>query len=914
MLPTHPIPPDEMLIYTKLHPSRIRTNVLERPQLIQRLQQANTCRLTLISAPAGYGKTTLLSTWLRETGRAAGWISLNEMDSEILVFLSYLAAAMQSINAEAGQRTKGVLASSAPPPIEQMAQIVLSDLVEFEQDTVLVLDDYHRLAADSPVHELLTQIIEYLPATVHLVIATRRDPCLPLLRLKLQGQLAELSAEDLKFSWEELHSFLQQSLDTDVSKPVVTELQSRTAGWPAVVRLALLVMEQQIELGLPVESITGNNALIMEYLMDEVLSNLPPATQRFLWQVSILERCTAALCAAVTELPEAACQQILMELESRNVLITAMEERGDWFYLHQLLRDLLLAQLQIHLGRSECQMLHRQASAWFAEHGHLQEAIQHALAGEDVASSVRLVEQYAHSLLNAERSFELRHLLSLLPDDVVEQHPTLLLTRAWLLHHQDQLAELSALLPSIERLLAQTNPGCDEERASILLGELAALRSMLYYWENQGELSIRQALFALEQLPKHHDYVRGIAILYLAGSYQLTGHVQRAVQTLSQWLQDAPNGARVFQLRGLMAYSFIHILTAELEPAAHAARHMLKLAREHHKSLSIGWAHYLSGLVHYERNELDAAAHHFAAAVELYPGIHMLAMYNSRFRQALVYQAQNQPEKATECIDSLLGLDVPLFKTSLFELLQSFRAHLALLQGNGEMALRWACTVNCSPPLVPMVFEVPLLTQARAFWAHGTPESLQRAEALLQECLQAAQTTHATRRVMETLALQALVYARQARTELAMETLTRSTEIGQRSGFIRTFVDLGPPMADLLSHLVRRGTLSEPMRQYVHKLLAAFPTRNGNHPCGTEVDAEAVARIPEPLTAREMEVLRLLEKRFTNQEIAHQLVISQRTVKKHASNIYQKLNISGRHQAVAQAKALGILASTGSAI
>ncbi len=898
--------PTELLIRTKLCRPRIAEESLRRQHLVEQLHASLASDLTLVCAPAGYGKTSLLVAWLQQVAHPVAWLSLDEGDSDLVVFLRYVAAALRTVAPTAATELWGLISSPTSFSSAYMARVLIGDLERLERKCVLVLDDYHAIRDDSPVHQLLSTLIKYKPASVHLVIASRDDPPLGLARLRAQNRLVELRARVLRFTLEESRHCLQQALQKEIAPPVIEALHERTEGWPAGVRLAALSAQQQTDFDAFARDFTGSSRFVMDYLTDEVLAHLPPATQRFLLQSSILKRCCAPLCAAVTETPLAQCQAILEWLETHNVFTAAVDRHGQWYRLHHLFRDLLAFRLHVEEAEAARIAGHERASRWFAERGLVEEALDHALAAGDHEAATALIEQHRRGLMNGEQFRTLEQWIARLPREWVESNPTLLLSMAWVAffyYHEDEMA---ALLLRAERLLngaaARKEPG-----DSALWGEAAALRGWYHYWRAEGERSLQSALQALEQLPPSHGYVRGVAVLYMGLAHQLRGRSGPAIQKLKEALSQAPTHATSFHLRVLMAQSFVYMLSAELQQVVEAAQNYLKLAQQHNQPISMGWARYMLGRVFYEWNKLEAAAHHFDAVIDLRHATSTIMLGHAHFGRALVYQAQNQPEQADRCIEALLDLNLADPTTSLLPQVAAFRTRLALLRGDVNAAMSW---VRANPQTVaqsPLFFgEIGILIQMRALIAHGSTESLQRAQALLDDAEALTEATHNARRAPEILVLRALLHNAQGERATALDELARAVALAQPSGLQRLFLDFGEPLRDLLSCLLRQDQLAPALRTYLSTLLENFPTSAANE------DSSAASTPPpspliEPLTTRELDVLTLLERRLSNGEIAQALVISPRTVKKHASNIYQKLGVSSRRQAVAKAQTLGIL-------
>lgn len=892
----------DTILQSKLHQPRLYAGVLPRPQLIQRLDLETAYKVTLLSAPAGAGKTTLLSIWLEQHAHCVAWVSLDEMDSHLSSFATYVAAALGTEIDE----TPGELGSA-----RYCAHYLLNVMEATPEIQLLVLDDYHEIADDSPVHQTMSVIIDNLPPHIHLVIASRSDPPLSLARLRSRCQLREVRLRDLCFSQSEVHAYLVQSIDQPIDESQAALLHGRSEGWPAVVRLAVLSLQQQNGTLAHLEALPSNCKFIMEDLADEILATVPDDMERFLLNVSILERCCAALCADITDAAEESCQEILQWLAAQNLFTTSIDAHNRWYRLHDLFREILQVRLRRRLGEQHMDALHGRASDWLARHGHVEAAVRHLRAIGKLEDAAGLVEAYKHELLNAERFRELEHLLRLLPAELIDQRPALLLTRALIYFFRgSNTSKIAETMQAFERcrVAEERQPGEEDPRA--LAGEAAALYSLLQYWRGNSERAIHSAREALALLPASHTYMRGLAVFYLGTAYQLMGNLPLAVDTLQRALVDSGANELSIQLRIRVALMLVFLKSGEWHQLVQVAHQLLKAAEPHHQPVSTGWAHWVLGLVHYEWNELDAAAQHFATVIGMQHRVRSDTLAFCYLGQGLVFMGQDQPQEADRLLDELAEMLVQNHCPELMLILDSFRARLALREGNSELAQSWVRSLDGlhlpTADVRWVATEVRVLTYIRILIAERTASSLRQASDLLAACLESASAVHNVQRLIEIKSLQSLVHAMQEETNAALDELREALSLAQRGNFMRTFVDLGPPMAALLQSLIHRDVLPESLCAYVQSILAAFSTVTHRRTVPV-AESAAPSDLIEPLTERELEVLLLLGKRLSNKEIARELIISPRTVKKHTSNIYAKLQVSSRYQAVEQALSLAIL-------
>lgn len=952
------------LLPTKLYRPRVLPQQVQRPYLLQRLNQGVAAgrHLTLVVAPAGFGKSTLISQWAEQNAESAAcaqtghpansspgmlvaWLSLDEHDNELPLFLHYWVAAVRQIFPAACSPTQNLLQAPQLAPIHLLIHTLLHDLSEINQPFVLVLDDYHCIT-DAAIHQLLMRLLAQPPDRLHLVLISRTEPPLPLARLRMQQQMTELRAADLCFSAAETQTLLTQTLGRLPNEETIATLHNQTEGWIAGLQLAAFSLRAQTDETAFVRTFAVNNQYVMDYLLEEVLTHQSPSVQAFLTHTAILDRFCVSLCEALVSegrlpgrsevrasqtvkeagvkrlsgsLPGslAASQTILNYLVQANLFVIPLDERGEWHRYHHLFQRLLRRRLHTSTSAAELAALHRRASAWLADHGWIEEAIQHALAGGDELAAAQLVAERRHNLLNREDWRTLARWLALLPETLVQQHAALLVTKALVFNVQFKLAAIPPLLQAAAGALNMHlhDPALGEADAQVLRAEIDALASQNWYWQNEGQRSLAAAQQALEHLPADWLYARSGALLYLGLAAQMTGQLGMAQQTLRAGLAAQQAYPSTFVTRVLYALAIIHYLAGELTLMHQIAEDCLQAATRANLNLARGWAHYWLGVVHYEWNELESAAHHFAAVVDLRYSVNVLTAHNGWLGLAWTQQAQGRPDQAQQQVTALLHFHHEMNNLAFLPLVHAFQARLALQQGDAPAALRWAQAANLGPAREPLLFaEHPSLTRVKILLAQAAPNGAPGGPlhpgvplAALAQLRQVAESTHNTMRLIELLALQALAEAAQGKSEAALTTLQQALLLAQPGRFIRTFVDLGPQLAALLYQLAASRGLPGVATAYVRQILAAFPPTVGAADPAQHIRRAAQANLIAPLTERESEVLLYLQQGLPNKAIARTLNISALTVKKHTINLYQKLGVNSRQQAIARARSLGIL-------
>jgi LuxR family transcriptional regulator, maltose regulon positive regulatory protein len=918
-LPVHetavPAGPPSTLLRTKLYRPRASSDAIPRARLLERLKAGLSGTLTLLSAPAGFGKTTLLTAWLESIAHPSAWLSLDDNDNELPVFVHVLTTALQTVFPDAFQATASLLqASQFPSPI-QVATLFINDLADVPEDVILVLDDYHTIHS-SEIHALLDFLIEHLPSQLHLVLSTRSDPLLPLARWRAKGHLTELRGSDLRFTLEETHAFLARVVGKDLAQQTVEALEKRTEGWIAMVRLAALSLRSISDRGAFLERLGHSpDRTMSSYLVEEVLDQLAPAVRELLVRTSILEQFCAELCTAIlgSDARHAQVQATLDWVERSNLFLVPLDERQGWYRFHQLFQQLLQQRLQARISTEELATLHRRASAWFAEQGLIEQAIEHALVAGDVSGATNLVEAHFLWTFEQEQLVQLEHWLGLLPEEQIQDSPCLLVARMWILQARGQLKDFPRLLVAAEQLLETSGSDAsdlDEPKHRLLRALMAIFWSQFQFLTGQVQAGLESARSALVWLPPGEEYVASFALAWLAWSIQASVQEEVALLELNNALKERSTHLNS-TARLLFAQGVVYLAAGKLPQLERTARHLLQISRNAGLALSQYWAHWLLGVVYYEWNNLDAAVYHFSAVIANKHLAHLWALQDAMCGLALAYQAQGLGTRAQETARALLECVQEQHNIPQLMMAYAFCGQLALLQNEVESAEQWLEMAGEQAVQGPMMFfEDPPITTARLLLAKGDDVSVARGQALLTHLLQHVEAIHSTRKTIQVLALQALASNLQGRLSEAVAVLERALALGRPAGFIRIFADV-PKLSPLLQELRKRRKASHvpdsKVDAYLHRILVAMSPS-----ASQAVSTEALMKQEglEPLTHRELQILRLLDKDLTNKEIARELVVTSGTIKVHTTNVYRKLSVNNRHAAVTLAKAFGLLAAS----
>ncbi|MFL5656890.1 MAG: hypothetical protein ACJ8CB_22245, partial [Ktedonobacteraceae bacterium] len=606
--------PADPLLATKLHVPRPPLQLVRRPRLVERIQHAVERQLTLIAAPAGFGKTTLLSAWLQDVPVSPAWVSLDSGDDDPTRFWSYTLAALDAVCSGLGVIGLPLLQSPQPPPLEIILIAIINRLATLPGELVLVFDDYHVITAQ-PIHASVTFLLDHLPARLHLVIATRADPPLPLARLRSKGQLVEIRSTDLRFTREEATSFLSQTIGVEFSTEDITALETRTEGWIAGLQLAALSLQGRQDISHFMQAFTGTHRFVVDYLTQEVLARQPADVQSFLLQTAILERLCGSLCEAVTGEPEG--QAMLERLEEANLFLLPLDDERRWYRYHQLFAEMLRQRLQ-RVQPDRVARLHQRASAWYAQHELIREAVHHALAAPDFAQAARLIEQAFNSLVRRGEIATLQRWAAALPDELVRSNIELSVLQGWLLFVSGKHDAALLHLEDIERTFGIT-PGSDEPREqqtmpsgtesqAAIKGRIAAIRASIAVTRGDLPRTIALSRLALEYLPKE-NISRAYAAWYLGRAHWLSGDLSAASIALAEASHVSWEVDHLY-IVFLVTHDLAHVqkLQGHLHQAEQTYRQALQQAKDQGEDLpAIGPAYVGRGNLEYEWNHLDTA-------------------------------------------------------------------------------------------------------------------------------------------------------------------------------------------------------------------------------------------------------------------------------------------------------------------
>jgi LuxR family transcriptional regulator, maltose regulon positive regulatory protein len=908
------------VLATKLYVPLSQPGVVPRPRLTERLNEGLHRKLTLISAPAGSGKTTLVGEWVAGVERPAAWLSLDEGDNDPTRFLTYLVAALQTVAPDIGEGVLGVLGSPQPPPTESLLTALLNETTTVPDDFVLVLDDYHVVDARA-IDDALVFLLEHLPPRMHLVIATREDPHLPLARLRARGQLTELRASDLRFTLSEAAEFLNSVMGLGLSAEDIAALETRTEGWIAGLQLAALSMRGREDVAGFIRAFTGSHRFVLDYLVEEVLQRQPERVRSFLLQTAILDRLSGPLCDAVTGGKDG--RGMLEALERGNLFVFPLDDERQWYRYHHLFADVLQARL-MEEQNDRVPALHQRASEWYEHNGLPSDAIRHALAAEDFERAASLVELAALEMLGSGREDTLFGWLEALPDELVGARPVLSVYYALMLLGRGGFEAVHARLQDAERWLdttVETDEQGEVSSVDMVVVNQVAFRSLpgtiavvrAYHAGALGEVlsASNHARRALELLPEDDHLWRGAAAALLGIAYWTLGDLEAAHRSFAEGVaHHKMAGHTRFQIAGTYILADIRIAQGRLREAVRTYEQSLRIAEEHGE-LVWGTASLYVGLseLHCEQGDLEAATELLMRSQEL--GAHF-GLPETRYRW---YVAMARIKEAQGDLDGVLDLLEEAERQYVespdpdVRPIAALKARVWIRQGRLTEALSWAREQGLSAhDDLSYLREFEHITLARVLLAEYKRErverSIHRSMGLLERLLTAAQKGGRTGSVIEILVLQALAYEVQGDRPTALAPLERALSLAAPEGYVRIFVDEGLPMAGLLSEATANGIMPD----YTARLLAAFEAEEHESEDSSHLPLALPAQsLTEPLSGRELEVLQLIARGFSNREIGERLFITLMTVKGHNRRIFAKLLVGRRTEAVARARELDLL-------
>jgi LuxR family maltose regulon positive regulatory protein len=909
---------DLILLQTKLHRPRLPHDLILRSRLLELLNKGVDRQLTLVCAPAGFGKTTLVGTWLEQMAEGGGsggspsaWLSLDENDSDLNIFLRYVINALRTIFTDACPDTLGLLHAQRQPPLTVLNATFINELDELPGEVILVLDDYHTIH-NIEVHSLLSELTLHWPKSLHLVLISRISPPIPLDSYRAKGMINEIRTRDLRFTHEETAAYVSKSEFALMIQHILPILDHRFEGWPAGLHLVTLSIRSADSQESVIKAISSENSNITGYLVDEVLTHQFPAVHSFLIKTSILNRFCASLSEAIIgdSDPTWSVRACLDWIEHAELFIIPLDDHREWYRYHHLFQELLQHRLSSEVTTDEVNSLHQKASAWFADHGLFDEALSHSLASGDLDLAAHYMISGLRVVLDHEDRPTLERWLRMIPEEIIQKRPEMLMLRAMSLQFSWQLDLQAQVILQIEEMLdSGGNTFLSENDLKLFRGIIILTKAERAYFNNQTAQAIDLCRQVLSFMPPSWTFVRGGAMLYLGMSMQADGQALAAEQLLLNEYETHTDKNDTFALFVLQSLGFVYLNTCQLEKVKQIMQVLVKGSTHSGLTLMKLWGYWFLGVVCFHQYDLEGAKQYFA---EIFDNRFLAQV--SPFRDAvaglaLIYQIKGENSKALKIVDSITQFDLEQ-SGSEDNRTRSLHARILLMQGDAEGASDWLYSLPDQIPDQPLFWlEEPQLTRVYILVARGAEDDLRKALQILDSLEEITERTYNSRYKLRILVLRTMVLDAQGKTREAESIVNQALNLAKSGGFIGAFVYLGKPMQAILLRLARKDNSAVMLR----RILAAFPDsdnefiNNESRVQSMQQPTSGNTALPEPLTHRELEILELLRGPSSIKEIALKLNLQYSTAKRYTINIYSKLGVNQRWNAVARAEALNIL-------
>lgn len=887
------------IIETKLFRPKPSPDFISRRDLFERLAKAARHSLTLISAPAGYGKSVTVSGWLENSGRSSTWLSLTPYDDTPVAFLSYIVAALEKPFPASCSEIAKYIASAQDYSLERISELFLAVFQKLEVEIILVLDDVGSIHHPF-IFEVLDQLVLNCPENLQLVMITRRDPPLSLQNYRLAGLITELRQADLKFGEFETAEFFKKSRSISLGSNEISRILDKIEGWPAGIRLFSLGIEESGHIEEAIRQLQGDTREIKDFLISEVLNNLPAFMRSTLLKISIARKFDDTVCDIFCN-EDMTGEDFITQLIELNLFCIPIDPAKNWFRYHHLFRDLLCWSFERGYDQSHIEECHKKLAAYFEEIGELEEAMYHFLMIDDHSAAVSVVEKARHSLMNQERWERLGYLINMLPDKAHDS-PAILAVKAF---HAENRYMIGKSLGYIEKL--ETSYSLRKKSGPLdncVLPELNALLSMKYYFQTDTEKSIQFGLKALESLPASSASVRGFAYGLSAFSLQMQGEAAKALQQLSKGLESCDPSYPTLKGRILLTFCFIYWFEGDLQKLIQVAGKYNDFAAQHNLLEAKCFAKYFLGITAYQRNELDLAEKYLLDVTNYSKNINITADAHNDLTLSQIHALRGKQAEAASIAEQVIRTAYDLGNSELLTLASSFQVDLELNSGRKRIGDKWLQQI-IQLQLYPVYrMYSPYITEIKARVNQALAKDLDSSAVRLNEMILFFSRTHQTPVLMELYGLEAKLYNLLGQTEKANESFYKALELGSPGRFINVFRSIEDHMQELLPR--QNGADINP--GYLQLLKAVYCDQHGA--------PKVKARRPvmnsntnrdQLLSDREFEILTLFPLRLSNKEIASELFISVNTVKRHAINIYKKLEVHNRREAVDKAKQSGIL-------
>jgi len=889
---------------TRLFRPPVTDDYVRRESLEHALEEGRKYPIVLVSAPAGYGKSTQLSHWIGGTETPYVWISLEGIHNDLGTFLQYLEVGVSDWSPETAKMLRMISEAAELPAADHIADAVTDSMAGATGELILVLDDYHNIRNEE-VHQFVSALLTHMPDSLRVAIGTRRTPPIALSRLRSRNLVLDIRLQKLQFDDKAMLAIVKKCAGEELDPTTLEKLKQVTEGWPAGVQMLLLALADNDDVPAFLEKFEGNVWQIQEYLVEEVLRQLPPNVARRIGTTAILGRFSAELCEAMFDSEDdggVTGQELVDLIRSRGLFCIPLDERGEWFRYHHLFHDLLLRQVQSELNELDIRALHARAANWFDREGRMEEAIPHCLKSDNPNSAADVILRHKDDMIFKQQWRHIDRALNRLPSEMIGNSVELLILQS---STCTRMGRLSQALDTAQRAHQVFDERSDSESIpDQVVGQLNALHATIDYHLADGHSSLKRAEKALELLSPNSWFERGEATMLRGVAQQMLGDANLGRSHLLKALEQSGSEVEIFKARILMGLCYLNWPDAQLNELQHYATTLLELGRKHKDGQAIVHASWFSAAAYYQQSKLDAATDVLMPVITQKWWPHQRSYLNCVQIMCAIHTTHGQYDEALRLSEQVVKQCLETRATYHLPELHAVQAQLAIARGDEVTGINWALRHDTGPLVAAWGVNVVSLSAAKILLLSDEQDAQSKAKTILDGHQVLFERINNIRFLIETLALQGILHAKSGDEDEACQLLARAVNLAEPGGFVRLFVDLGPAIVPLLNRL----ELSEQQLQYVGRILAGF-----QHDAGSQSSNNArhtAVGLLEPLSKRENEVLELLARRLTNKEIGEQLFISPSTVKQHAHNVFAKLNVSSRREARAKAIGLGIVSET----
>jgi LuxR family maltose regulon positive regulatory protein len=894
------------VLYTKLHRPRVSDDHILRSDIIEIFEKNREKPLSLVSAPAGYGKSLTVSQWLDQTSVKSAWISLDEEHNDLRVFLMYLHAAIEKVFPGALKDTNTLIGAKELPPLKVIAYSLINEIDQIEDNFILVLDDYHRIH-NKIIHNLLDEILTYPPESLHICISTRIDPPLKLNSLLANGRMSEIRMKRLAFSKEEIIHLYQKLIHIEVQVETAKSLYDKTEGWIVGLRMASLLIHETKDADKILSNMKGDIHSLSKYLLEEVLMRQPQEYQEMLLITSVLDRFCPELVASISaKVGGPNGDEFVFWLIKSNLFVISLDNQGIWFRYHHLIQELLQKLFQDHNTSSQIASAHVNASNWFEKNGFIDEAIHHALAGGKTENAIRVLEKHRDTELNKDRWYVVQRWFDMLPNESKDSNANLLLTRAWIAHEQYEHALMFEYLNEAESFMKQN------EVSDSLKGELFFWQGIIQYYMGNGDISLQLFENARNLIPGNYTLLEGQIVLHLNLARYMCRKEDVAFSESESLIKKANSSGNIFTIRVIAGIAFIHMFLGDLFRLKEVGMQMQGYTQKSQFDYSGAFATYFQGYAHLHTFNLDEASVFLARTTEQRYINHIIAALNAMAGLALAQQLSGKIEAANATITLLEEFVHEMKKPEYMQVVNSCKGRIALLRGDLSSAIHLAelITEEPAPSATYCWLEVPCISKIRILIAEGSQKSLEIASDTIQKIIQISIDVRHVNQLVEITTLKVLLLNKQENGDEAIKTLEEVIALAEPGGWIRPFVEAGPDMLVLLKNLKNQREATEFINNLIDSIEKYQQDLRLQSTGKDKPDMRNTgnSRIDnEQLSVRELEITKLLAAGLRNKEIANKLFVSEGTIKKHIYNICQKWKIHSRLQLIQNAGRMGYI-------